>query len=102
MPAMLMISSVLQLPTLMSRSKGGSFSSCILILCLYVGTYLCVHHVVMNNTSLPWTTSPQLIQRKTTKTSPTKQLINFILPLADTVLGDSKYLRYRYVYLIVR
>lgn len=45
---------------------------------MYIGTlctYLCAHHVVMNNTSLPYiylscTTLTQLIQRKTTKTSP--------------------------------
>lgn len=48
------------------------------------------------------TTSTQLIQRKKQpKISPTKQLINFILPLADTVLEDSKY-QGRYVYLIVK
>lgn len=72
---------------------------------MYIGTlctYLYVHHLVINNTSLPWTTSTQLINSKQPKVSPTKQLINFILPLADTVLGDSKYLRYRYVYLIVK
>lgn len=91
-----MISSVPQLPNLMSRSKGGFVSSCILILGMYICRYLpdlCVYHVVMNNTSLPWTTSPQLIQKKKQpKISPTKQLINFIISLADTVLGDSKYL----------
>lgn len=67
-------------------------------LCIYVGTYLCGtsrrHEQHQSTSHIGCTTSTQLINSKQPKVSPTKQLINFILPLADTVLGDSKYLRY--------
>lgn len=71
-----MISSVPQLPKLMSRSKGGFVSSCILILCIYVGTYLCgtsrryeQHQSTLHVGSRLYYLN-STYQRKTTKTSP--------------------------------